>query len=57
MNNRADSLEVEMPRGKRKTNKGKKYEQRVSLYGVSLADAIKDILKSPPLPKKKQKRK
>jgi hypothetical protein len=42
---------------KKKTNAGKKYQQRVSLYGVPLNEAVADLLKSPPLPKKKQKRK
>ena len=44
-----------MPKPKHKTNKGKKYQQRVSLFGVPLNEAIADLLKSPPLPKKKRK--
>jgi hypothetical protein len=42
---------------KRQTNEGKKCQQRVSLYGVPLNEAIAGLLKSPPLPKKNQKHK
>lgn len=42
------------PQGKQKSNKGKQYSKRVTLYPLSDAQALMGLLKTPPI-KREQK--
>ncbi len=42
---------------KRKTNKGKKYNKRVTLYPLTDAQALLGLLKTPPIKREQKKKK
>jgi hypothetical protein len=47
---------MEKEKNKKKTKKqDNKYQKKLSLYGIDEKEAVKELLKSPPMPKEEEK--